>query len=199
MCACGHKVKGRSWALTPWVHCDIKSVWDETSRPPGPPCRPSLTYFQNSIRICLILLHLMLDAILPHIHQQRVRYQVSPYHPFSMLIWIANCLEGRNWKARASCSASRQPRRRERQREGQSSQLVGENTKRWQGIRYKLFDVYGRKGKVCGTEMIHFPRQDGNTGRIPVVPSSNNVSSRLHCNPFRKLITQNIYRRWCRA
>lgn len=151
-CACGHKVKGRSWALTPWVNRDIKSVWDGTGWPPEPPCRPfpSLTYFQNSIRICLLLWPLMPDAILPHIHQQRVRYQVSPYHLFSTLIWIANRLKGRNWKARVSCSVPRQPRLRERREmAGRTEQPAGWwNTKHWQGIRYKLFDVYGGKRKV---------------------------------------------------
>lgn len=89
------------------------------------------SHFQN----CSIIELLMFDAVLPHSHQMLARHQVLPYPLFCTLIWIANFLTGRNWKASASCEVLRRPRlqaRREREtRAAQSGQLVGENMEYW--------------------------------------------------------------------
>lgn len=79
---------------------------------------------------------------------------------FSTLIWIANFLKGRNWKA-AECPANPDSRRGMRLGAGQSSQLVGENMKYWHARTQR--ERLGQEGesRTQTTHTVHIHNTEG--------------------------------------
>lgn len=99
-------------------------------------------HFQNRlIKICFLLCTKVPDFWCNTATHSSASCKVSGVAVplLSTLIWIANFLKGRNWKA-AECPANPDSRRGIRQGAGQSSQLVGENMKYWHRDTHKEKD-----------------------------------------------------------